>query len=57
MKRYDIEPSIKPTVPRVYAVANWGVDNDERFTLNREGIGKSRIAYSMQLQRSDYQAF
>jgi len=39
-----MEPSIKPTVPRVYVVANWGVANDERWTRSRSGVEKSRSA-------------
>ena len=42
LNKYDIEPSIMPTVPRVYDVANWGVEREERCTRNRSGVEKSR---------------
>lgn len=44
LNRYDTEPSIRPTVPNVYVVANWGVDKEERWTRSRCGMEKSRRA-------------
>lgn len=44
LNRYETEPSINPTVPKVYEVAKWGVESDERWTCSRSGTWKSRSA-------------